>query len=98
MTVRFAPTAEAKLLSAVAYLLDENPSAAWTFHDRALEATFRLHDYPQSGRVIPEFPTLPYREVIAPPYRFFYRVVGEEVWIVDVWHDAQIPSAPGSDL
>lgn len=94
MTVRFTPTAEAKLLGAIAFILDESPSAAWSFHDRALEATARLRDYSQSGRVIPEFPTLPYREVIVPPYRLFYRVVGDEVWIVDVWHDAQIPNVP----
>lgn len=94
MTVRFTPTAEAKFLGVVAYIVDENPSAAWSFHDRALESTSRLRDYPHSGRVIPEFPALPYREVIVRPYRFFYHVVGEEVWIVDVWHDAQIPNDP----
>jgi plasmid stabilization system protein ParE len=37
MTIRFTPTAEAKLLNVVAYLLDENSTAAWPFHDRALE-------------------------------------------------------------
>ena len=94
MTIRFTPTAEAKLLNVVAYLLDENSTAARPFHDRALETISRLGEYPHSGRVIPEFPTLPYREVIVRPYRFFYRVVGEEVWIVDVWHDAQIPDEP----
>lgn len=97
MTVRFTPTAEAKLLAAVAYILDESPSAAWSFHDRALEATSRLRDYPKSGRMIPEFPTLPYREIIVPPYRIFYRIFGEEVWIVDVWHDSQIPNEPGGN-
>ncbi len=31
-----------------------------------------------------------------PPYQFFYRVKeGEEtVWIVTLWHDAQIPNEP----
>ncbi len=29
-----------------------------------------------------------YREVIVPPYRFFYRVKEDVVWIVAVWHGA----------
>lgn len=98
MTVRFAPTAEAKLFEAVAYILDESQSAAWEFHDRALEATSRLRDFPRSGRKIPEFPALPYREIIVAPYRFFYRIVGDEVWIVDVWHDSQLPNEPEGGL
>jgi ABC-type uncharacterized transport system substrate-binding protein len=33
---------------------------------------------------LPEFPELPHREVIVWPYRFFYRVQGEIIWIVAV--------------
>ena len=33
----------------------------------------RLERFPRSGRLLPEFPDLPYREVIVSPYRFFYR-------------------------
>ena len=47
-----------------------------------------------SGRPIPEFPDLPYREVIVAPYRFFYRVKDNAVWIVAVWHGARIPQQP----
>jgi toxin ParE1/3/4 len=35
--------------------------------------------------------------VIVAPYRFFYRVAGETVWIVAVWHGAQTPKDPGTD-
>jgi toxin ParE1/3/4 len=55
----------------------------------------RLEQFPESGRVLPEFPDLPYREVIVAPYRFFYRVAGETAWVVGVWHGAQIPEEPG---
>ena len=50
-----------------------------------------LRKFPQSGRALPEFPDLPFREVIVTPYRFFYRVKGKNVWIVAVWHSAQLP-------
>jgi hypothetical protein len=48
----------------------------------------RLADYPESGRVLPEFPDLAFREVIVAPYRFFYRVKEDAVWVVAAWHSA----------
>jgi plasmid stabilization system protein ParE len=53
-----------------------------------------LEEYPDSGRKIPEFPELPYLEVVIGNYRFFYRVESDVVWIVAVWHGAQLPSDP----
>jgi plasmid stabilization system protein ParE len=38
-----------------------------------------------------------YREVIVSPYRFFYRVKKNVVWIVAVWHGAQLPDSPAED-
>jgi toxin ParE1/3/4 len=58
----------------------------------------RLERFPQSGRMVPEFPDLPYREVIAPSYRFFYRLVRKTVWVVAVWHGAQRPETPASKV
>jgi plasmid stabilization system protein ParE len=54
----------------------------------------RLEEFPESGRVVPEYPDLPYREVVIPPYRFFYRLKGEIAWVVAVWHGAQMPEKP----
>jgi plasmid stabilization system protein ParE len=53
-----------------------------------------LTRYPKSGRSLPEFPDLPFREVVVPPYRFFYRAEGKTVWVVAVWHGAQQPREP----
>jgi hypothetical protein len=30
--------------------------------------------------------------VIIPPYRFFYKIKADVVWIVAVWHSAQLPT------
>ena len=68
--------------------------AAANFRDKAEKVLRRLEEFPESGRAIPEFPGLPHREVIVRPYRFFYRVVGKTIWIVAVWHGAQIPDGP----
>ena len=94
MIVYFTPSARAQFLAAVAYIRQENPTAARQFRRRAEQVLRRLQRFPNSGRVIPEFPELPYREVIVAPYRFFYRREAEIVWVVGVWHGAQLPDEP----
>jgi toxin ParE1/3/4 len=81
-------------MAALQYIYERNPSAALRLRQRAEKILRRLEQHPYSGRVIPEFADLPYREVIVPPYRFFYRVSEKNVWIVAVWHSARIPSEP----
>lgn len=71
MKVQFAPSARAQFLSALSYIRKDKPSAAVSFRNRAEKILRRLEDFPESGRIIPEFPDLPYREVIVSPYRFF---------------------------
>ncbi len=96
MKVRFTPSARAQFLSALTYIRQDKPSAAIRFRDRTETILRRLEGFPESGRVVPEFPELAYREVIISPYRFFYRIKGDVVWIVAVWHGAQLPEEPGS--
>ena len=96
MKVHFTPSARAQFLSALTYIRRDNPEAALDFRERVEAVLRRLEEFPDSGRLVPEFPELPYREVIIAPYRFFYRVKGEIVWIVAVWHGAQLPEEPKS--
>jgi toxin ParE1/3/4 len=92
--VRFTPSARTQFLAAITYIYRENPSAAVTFRHKAGKVLSRLQRFPQSGRRLPEFPDLPFREVIVSPYRFFYRIKEKTVWIVAVWHSAQLPKEP----
>ena len=94
MKVRFTPSARTQFLAAIAYIYLENPTRAVAFRRKAEKVLSRLQKFPQSGRVLPEFPDLPFREVIVTPYRFFYRLKGKTVWIVAVWHGAQLPEEP----
>lgn len=93
MKVRFTPSAREQFLAAVEYIRRDRPSAALRFRKRAERILRRLEKFPHSGRAIPEFPGLPYREVIVKPYRFFYRLKGNVIWVVAVWHSAQLPDA-----
>lgn len=94
MRIVFTPQARAQFLDTIEYIRRDNPSSAMAFRRRAEKVLARLRKFPYSGRTIPEFPDLPHREVILPPYRFFYRVVEKVVWVVAVWHSAQDVSEP----
>jgi toxin ParE1/3/4 len=92
--LRFTPVARRQFLDALAYIAFDNPRAAIRFRTRAEKALRRLERFPRSGRRLPEFPELPHREVIVRPYRFFYRIRSDFIWIVAVWHAAQDPRRP----
>lgn len=91
MIVQFTPSARDQFLSALSYIRKEKPSAAVNFRNRAEKVLRRLEDFPESGRLIPEFRDLPYREVIVSPYRFFYKCKNDVVWIVAVCYGEQVP-------
>jgi plasmid stabilization system protein ParE len=93
--VRFTPSARLQFLEAVAYIRRDKPRAARAFRDKAQKVLRRLEEHPGPGRLIPEFPDLPHREVIVSPYRFFYRVEKKTVWVLAVWHGAQEAGKPG---
>ena len=100
MRIKFTRLARTQFLEGLALeglelIRRDSPAAALRFRKKAEQVLRRLEQFPDSGRKIPEFPTLPHREVIVRPYRFFYRVVGKTVWIVAVWHGAQLPEGPG---
>lgn len=96
MLVRYLDEAAARLEEIVAQLHAVNPFAASRFL-RSLERVHeRLTRFPRSGHRIPEFPRHRCRAFVVGPYRFFYLVdqPRQTVWIVDVWHGAQRPTAP----
>ena len=94
LKIRFTPAARAQFLAAAAYIHADRTSAALAFRNRVHDALRRLGQFPESGHTLPEFPDLPFREVLVEPYRFFYRVQNDTVWVVGAWHGARIPDEP----
>ncbi len=94
MRIRFTETARKQFLEGLDYIRRDKPPAARRLRRRVEDSLRRLEDHPDSGRRIPEFPDIPHREVIVKPFRFFYRVEKRTVWIVAVWHGAQLPELP----
>jgi toxin ParE1/3/4 len=94
LKILFTPTARLQFLEALEYIRRDNPKAAIDFRKKAEKSLSRLIKLPESGRILPEFPDLPFREVIVRPYRFFYKIKDNAVWIIAVWHGAQLPHEP----
>ncbi len=97
MRVLFTPTGRRQFLEAIAYIYRDNPPAAIDFRNKAEKTLSRLKEFPESGRLVPEFSDFSFREVIVRPYRFFYRIKDQTVWVVAVWHGAQLPHESESD-
>jgi toxin ParE1/3/4 len=94
LRILFTPSARLQFLEALEYIRKDNPSAAMDFRKKAEKSLSRLIKFPESGRFLPELPDLPFREVIVQPYRFFCKIKDAVVWIVAVWHGAQLPHEP----
>jgi len=54
----------------------------------------KLGDYPESGRVVPEFGLAQMREIIHPPFRIVYRLDDVRVRVVRVWRSERLLTPP----
>ncbi len=87
----WAPSARLDLRELASYVAESRPAAAGRFVSRLLQTVEHLAEFPQSGRVVPEFDDPSIREVIRKPCRIVYRVKSADrvVEIVRVWHAAR---------
>jgi toxin ParE1/3/4 len=53
-----------------------------------------LADYPESGRIVPEFGIAHFREIIHPPFRIVYRFEQDRVRIVRIWRSERLLQLP----
>lgn len=84
-------TAEADLAEVVEYIARDNPAAAARFGHELVAHTRKLEDFPQIGRVVPEFQIGTLRELIHGSYRIVYQI-DEQKKVIEVarfWHAAR---------
>ncbi len=72
------------------YIALDNQPAASRYVRKVFNAVERLKDYPSSGKRSVELPDTPYREVIVPPCRVFYRVESDTVIILYVMRSERL--------
>ncbi len=59
-----------------------------------VRAAGRLEEFPLSGRSVPERPDSKLRELLCGNYRIVYRVTGDLIEVVTVFHGARIARIP----
>ena len=80
------------LLKITRYIQSDKPAAARHFADAIKAKVARLERFPDSGRIVHEFPASGLREVLVGDYRVIYRVrpTSPSVQILAVRHGAQL--------
>lgn len=94
MKIRFTAAAQGSYAAALDYLLEHNQFAAERFVTDVDTALERVRRFPESGSVIRQDPKGPFRQFLVKPYRFIYRISGDVVLIVAIWHGAQQATQP----
>ncbi len=69
----------------------ENPSAALKLGDQVFNRVKSLEQFPELGRVVPNYFRSTLREIVVNPYRIIYRFRPKErtVEILRIWHGAR---------
>lgn len=88
--VQWTERAQSDLGAIHAFIEADSPHYASIVIRRLLHAVDRLHDFPQSGRLVPEYSDPAVREVILRPYRIVYRIVSDsELHVLTVHHGSR---------
>jgi len=96
--VIIAPSAQADLADIVTYIAQHNADAAARLGFELITRAESLSNFPELGRVTPEFRQPELREIICRSYRIIYRLHRgkQRVEIVRFWHGARgFPHIPG---
>jgi toxin ParE1/3/4 len=76
------------------YLKLQVPEVGEQLLHEIIASVERLADFPESGRVVPEFDGPRLREIIHPPFRIVYRLDKNRVRVVRVWRSERLLRMP----
>ena len=87
----WSPAARDDLHDIVVFIARDNPNRAMSFGYNLISETDRLQEFPELGRIVPEYRNHSVREIIFRPYRIVYRIIHDEKLceIARVWHSAR---------
>ena len=94
-SVRWMPQAVADLEAIREFITRDSRRYADLVVERLVTAVDILGEFPQSGRMVPEHSRSDLRELVRPPYRIVYRLLGDRIDILTVFRASrQIPDLP----
>jgi len=86
----WSPRAAADLEAIREHIAYDSELYAGLMVSRLVAAPSRLIQFPELGRIVPEYDQPDLRELIVRPYRLVYRLRGEFVEIATVFHAARM--------
>jgi len=94
-TITFAESAVKDLEAIRNWYFDQQvPAVGERLLREIISQVERLADFPESGRVVPEFGIMNLREIIYSPFRIVYRLDKSRVRIVRVWRSEGLLKMP----
>jgi len=72
------------------YIALDDPAAASRYVRKVFDSVLRLEAHPKSGKRPPELLRTPYREIVIPPCRIFYRIEKDTVYILYVMRSEKL--------
>ena len=89
--ITFAASAVGDLEAISTWYADQQvPDVGERLLKRMITQIERLADFPESGRVVPEFEMANLREIIHPPFRIVYRLDANKIRVVRVWRSERL--------
>jgi plasmid stabilization system protein ParE len=89
--IALSPAAHRDLRDIVRYISLDSPERAVAFGQFLLGSIKRLADFPELGRIVPEFDDPELREIVVRSWRIIYRLNHEDcrIDIARFWHGAR---------
>lgn len=90
MRVRYTPRAQSDLDSIYTYLDQRSPAGTHSVKELIERRISRLADFPQMAPETDE-PGIHELTIVRFPYKIYYEIAGDEVWIIHIRHTARRP-------
>ena len=89
--VKLSRSARSDIKDIVRYISTDDPDQAERFGRFLIQHTKSLGQFPERGRVVPEFENEAIREIVVRAYRVVYRVNHDQqsVEVIRFWHAAR---------
>ncbi len=89
MNVHWTDTAQGHLDAIYHYIAQNSTEYAKRMVDRLTRRSQQIADFPESGRIVPEYQMEQIREVIEGPYRIIYYIMPDQIDVLAVIHAAR---------
>ena len=88
--IEWSPSAENDLNEIIDFIAQDSLEYALSFYEQTREKVENLTQFPKMGRIVPELDDPNIRELILRNYRLIYRILGEKVQIVRLFHGSRV--------